>query len=87
MLGAAVQRDGRMSSMLADRVQQALALWRAARSTGSSSPATHHRWSYDEPGTMSDTVLGEHVLLGPPVPISGDGRASWGPAGPAASSR
>jgi hypothetical protein len=28
------------------------------------------------------TVVGEHVLLGPSHPITGDGRESWGPAGP-----
>ena len=26
--------------------------------------------------------VGRPVVLGPPVPIAGDGRASWGPAGP-----
>jgi SanA protein len=32
---------------------------------------------------VSDVVLGTHVLLGPPHPISGDGRTTWGPKGPA----
>lgn len=31
---------------------------------------------------VGDAALGSDVTLGPPVPISGDGRASWGPAPP-----
>jgi SanA protein len=32
---------------------------------------------------VADVALNTGVLLGPPVPITGDARASWGPAPPA----
>jgi SanA protein len=173
VLGAQVQPDGRMSAMLADRVSQAAALWRAGKVDHVLVSGDHHRWSYDEPGTMRDALLaagvpasaiftdhagfntwasmvrarkvfgvqsaivvtqgfhmsralylarsaglsaqgldadlrgygaqgkksdvrevlarvkavgdsavGAHVLLGPRIPITGDGRASWGPPAP-----
>ena len=31
---------------------------------------------------IGSALTGQHVLLGPPVPITGDGRTSWGPAPP-----
>lgn len=173
VLGAQVQPDGRMSAMLADRVSQAVALWRAGKVDRILVSGDHHRWAYDEPGTMrnallaagvpaaaiftdhagfntwasmvrarkvfdvqsaivvtqgfhmaralylgraaglsvqgldsdlrgyggqgtksglrevlarvkavGDGAIGSHVLLGPRIPISGDGRVSWGPAAP-----
>jgi SanA protein len=33
---------------------------------------------------VGDGAIGAHVMLGPPIPIGGDGRASWGPSGPPA---
>jgi len=177
VLGAQVQPDGRMSAMLADRVSQAVALWRAGKVDRILVSGDHHAWSYDEPGTMKNALLAagvpasaiftdhagfntwasmvrarkvfdvksaivvtqgfhmaralylaraaglsvqgldadlrgygaqgkksdirevlarvkavgdgaidSHVLLGPPVPISGDGRTSWGPPPPAGAS-
>jgi SanA protein len=173
VLGAQVQKDGRMSAMLADRVAQAVALWRAGKVDRILVSGDHHSWSYDEPGTMrkallaagvppsaiftdhagfntwasmvrarkvfgvkqaivvtqgfhmsralylaraagldargldadlraygaqgkkmgvrevlarvkgvGDAAIGTRVLLGPPVPIEGDGRTSWGPPPP-----
>jgi SanA protein len=175
VLGAQVQSDGQMSAMLADRVSQAVALWRAGKVDRVLVSGDHQRWSYDEPGTMKNALLaagvpasaiftdhagfntwasmvrarkvfdvhsaivvtqgfhiaralylaraaglsaqgldadlrgyggqgtksdvrevlarvkavgdgtiGSHVLLGPRIPISGDGRASWGPSTPPA---
>jgi len=177
VLGAQVQPDGRMSAMLADRVSQALALWRAGKVDRVLVSGDHQRWSYDEPGTMrnallaagvpasaiftdhagfntwasmvrarkvfdvksaivvtqgfhmaralylaraaglsaqgldsdlrgygaqgtksdlrevlarvkavGDGAIGSHVLLGPQIPITGDGRASWGPPPPGGTS-
>ena len=173
VLGAQVQPDGQMSAMLADRVRQAVSLWRAGKVDRVLVSGDHHSWSYDEPGTMrkallqagvpadaiftdhagfntwasmvrarkvfgvksaivitqgfhmaralylartaglkasgldadlrgygtqgkksnvrevlarvkavGDSAIGSHVLLGPPVPIGGDGRVSWGPPPP-----
>jgi SanA protein len=175
VLGAQVQPDGHMSAMLADRVSQAAALWRAGKVDRALVSGDHHRWSYDEPGTMKkallaagvpasaiftdhagfdtwasvvrarkvfgvdsaivvtqgfhmsralylaraaglhaqgldadlrgygaqgrksdvrevlarvkavgDSAIHAHVLLGPRIPITGDGRMSWGPAAPLA---
>jgi SanA protein len=173
VLGALVMQDGRMSTMLADRVERAVQLWRAGEVDRVLVSGDHLQWGYDEPdamrrallragvparaiftdhagvdtratmvrarrvfavqdavvvtqgfhmaralylaraagiraqGVTSDlhpygaqlrrsrirevlartksvlsTVSGRHVLLGPEHPITGDGRASWGPAGP-----
>ena len=173
VLGAQVQPDGRMSAMLADRVRQAIALWRAGKVDRVLVSGDHRSFKYDEPGIMRDALLqagvpaeaiftdhagfntwasmvrarkvfdvrsaivvtqgfhmaralylahaaglkasgldanlrgygkqgvksdvrevfarvkaigsaltGQHVLLGPPVPITGDGRTSWGPVPP-----
>jgi SanA protein len=54
--GALVQPDGRMSSMLADRVQQAAALWRAGKVRRVLVSGDHHTWSYDEPDTMRNAL-------------------------------
>lgn len=175
VLGAGVQPNGYMSGMLVDRVQRAIDLYRAGRVDKIIVSGDHHRWTYDEPGTMkrallrhgipardiftdhagfdtwssmvrarrvfgvhsaivitqgfhmgralylaraagldahgltadlhrygrqgnisdvrevlarvkavAETVTGREVLLGPPHPIAGDGRSTWGPAGPPA---
>jgi SanA protein len=174
VLGAGLNRNGSMSGMLADRVHQAVALYRAGKVDRILVSGDHHRWGYDEPGTMrnalqragvpdaaiftdhagfdtwatmeravkvfgvrsavvitqgfhmdralylaraagldatgltadlhpygrqgqissvrelfarvkavGEVVEGRHVLLGPPHPIDGDGRQTWGPAPPA----
>lgn len=50
--GALVNPDGTMSTMLADRVHGALALWRAGKVNRILVSGDHHTWAYDEPGTM-----------------------------------
>ncbi len=52
VLGAFVESDGRMSQMLADRVQGAVALWRAGKVRRILVSGDHHTWAYDEPDTM-----------------------------------
>lgn len=173
VLGALVDADGGMSSMLDDRVTQAVRLWRAGKVDRVLVSGDHGTWAYDEPTTMrkvlqahgvpADAIFEDHagfdtwasmvrtrevfgvqsavivtqgfhlarapfladaaslpatglsadlqdygyqrtrsdirelgsrvkavlstalhpdVLLGPPVPITGDGRSSWGPEPP-----
>jgi SanA protein len=173
VLGAMVHSDGRMSSMLTDRVARAAELWEAGKVDRILVSGDHGEWTYDEPdrmrqalqeagvpgrviftdhagfdtwatmrraeevfqvesavvvtqgfhidralyladqagldatGYIADTQdygaqhtksrvrellarvkavgeanLGADVLLGKPVPITGDGRSSWGPAPP-----
>jgi SanA protein len=50
--GALVEPDGRMSEMLADRVRQAVALWRAGKVDRILVSGDHGDWKYDEPTTM-----------------------------------
>jgi SanA protein len=57
VLGAYVQPDGAMSGMLRDRVTAAIELYRAGRVDRIIVSGDHHRWSYDEPGTMRDALL------------------------------
>jgi len=59
--GAFVQPDGRMSTMLADRVHQAAELWRAGKVDRILVSGDHHRWEYDEPDTMRDALEREGV--------------------------
>jgi SanA protein len=59
--GALVQPDGEMSTMLADRVAQAAALWRAGKVGRVLVSGDHHRWSYDEPDTMREALEREGV--------------------------
>ena len=173
VLGAMVHPDGRMSSMLTDRVERAAQLWEAGKVDRILVSGDHGAWRYDEPDTMrqalqaagvpgkviftdhagfdtwatmvraeevfqvesavvvtqgfhmaralyladqagvdatgftadmhgygsqhtkskvrellarvkavGDATFGTDVLLGKPVPITGDGRSSWGPAPP-----
>jgi SanA protein len=59
--GALVHSDGRMSTMLADRVHQAAALWRAGKVDRILVSGDHHRWEYDEPDTMRAGLESEGV--------------------------
>jgi SanA protein len=52
VLGAGLNRNGSMSGMLYDRVQQAIRLYRAGKVDRILVSGDHHRWGYDEPGTM-----------------------------------
>jgi SanA protein len=55
--GALVEPNGRMSSMLADRVRQAAALWHAGKVEKVLVSGDHHTWAYDEPGTMRKALV------------------------------
>jgi SanA protein len=59
--GALVQPNGMMSAMLADRVRQASALWRAGRVKRILVSGDHHTWAYDEPDTMRKALLVDGV--------------------------
>lgn len=59
--GALVKPDGKMSTMLADRVRQARALWRAGKVGRILVSGDHQRWAYDEPGTMRKALVGSGV--------------------------
>src|SRR3954452_633982 len=59
--GALVNADGQMSGMLADRVSQAAALWRAGKVKRVLVSGDHGDWAYDEPDTMRDALVKEGV--------------------------
>jgi SanA protein len=59
--GALVKPNGRMSAMLADRVRQASALWRAGKVEKILVSGDHHTWAYDEPDTMRKALVSEGV--------------------------
>lgn len=59
--GALVQPNGKMSAMLADRVRQADALWRAGKVDRILVSGDHHTWAYDEPDTMRKALVSEGV--------------------------
>jgi SanA protein len=61
VLGARVLPDGTLSPMLADRVAQALALYRAGAVDRIIVSGDHGSWSYDEPGAMRDELLARGV--------------------------
>jgi SanA protein len=61
VLGAFVRPDGHMSTMLADRVHQAAALWRAGKVDRLLVSGDHHAWSYDEPDTMRKALVQDGV--------------------------
>jgi SanA protein len=61
VLGALVQPDGHMSAMLADRVSQAAALWRAHKVDRILVSGDHHTWAYDEPDTMRKALMRQGV--------------------------
>jgi SanA protein len=59
--GALVQPNGKMSAMLADRVRQADALWRAGKVDRILVSGDHHTWAYDEPDTMRKALVADGV--------------------------
>lgn len=61
VLGAAVEADGKMSTMLADRVEQAAALWHAGKVRKILVSGDHQSWSYDEPDTMRKALVRDGV--------------------------
>jgi SanA protein len=61
VLGAFVRPSGQMSTMLADRVHQTAALWRARKVDQVLVSGDHRSWSYDEPDTMRKALVREGV--------------------------
>ncbi len=59
--GALVAADGKMSGMLADRVQDAAALWHAGKVERILVSGDHHTWAYDEPDTMRKALIKDGV--------------------------
>ncbi|HKO39166.1 MAG TPA: ElyC/SanA/YdcF family protein [Solirubrobacterales bacterium] len=59
--GALVEPDGEMSTMLADRVEQASRLWHAGKVEKILVSGDHQRWAYDEPGTMREALVRDGV--------------------------
>ncbi len=59
--GALVEPDGDMSAMLADRVEQAAALWHAGKVEKVLVSGDHGTWAYDEPGTMRKALVSAGV--------------------------
>jgi SanA protein len=55
--GALVHEDGRMSSMLADRVARTVELWEAGKVDAILVSGDHGQWTYDEPDTMRNALL------------------------------
>jgi SanA protein len=62
--GALVKPDGQMSQMLADRVHEAAALWRAGKVDRVLVSGDHHTWAYDEPDTMRKALVRDGVPPG-----------------------
>jgi SanA protein len=59
--GALVQRNGRMSTMLRDRVEQASRLWHAGKVKKILVSGDHHTWAYDEPDTMRKALVRDGI--------------------------
>jgi SanA protein len=59
--GALVEPDGEMSAMLADRVTQAVRLWRAGKVEKVLVSGDHGTWKYDEPDTMRQALVAAGV--------------------------
>jgi SanA protein len=59
--GALVERSGKMSAMLADRVKQASALWHAGTVEKILVSGDHGTWKYDEPDTMRKALVRDGV--------------------------
>jgi SanA protein len=59
--GALVNPNGSMSTMLADRVRAAAALWRAGKVDKILVSGDHHTWAYDEPDTMRKALVRDAV--------------------------
>jgi SanA protein len=55
--GALVKPNGQMSTMLADRVHSAAALWRTGKVDRILVSGDHHTWAYDEPDTMRKALV------------------------------
>ena len=61
VLGAFVQPNGKMCTMLADRVQRAVELWRAGKVDRVLVSGDHHTVGYDESDTMRNALLAQGV--------------------------
>ncbi len=59
--GALVQPNGKMSSMLAARVEQAYRLWKAGKVEKILVSGDHRSWAYDEPDTMRKQLVRDGV--------------------------
>jgi SanA protein len=59
--GAGVDARGEMSTMLADRVRQASALWHAGKVEKVLVSGDHGSWAYDEPDTMRKALVADGV--------------------------
>jgi len=59
--GALVNADGKMSAMLADRVEQAARLWHAGKVGKVLVSGDHGTWAYDEPDTMRKALVRDGV--------------------------
>jgi SanA protein len=59
--GALVMQDGTMSTMLADRVRRAAALWHAGKVEKVLVSGDHGNWGYDEPDTMRKALVADGV--------------------------
>jgi SanA protein len=59
--GALVNANGKMSGMLADRVRQAEALWKAGKVDRILVSGDHGAWVYDEPDTMRKALVADGV--------------------------
>jgi SanA protein len=59
--GALVKPNGEMSAMLADRVRQADALWKAGKVDRILVSGDHGAWVYDEPDTMRKALVAAGV--------------------------
>ncbi len=59
--GALVNPNGTMSTMLADRVRDAAALWHAGKVKRILVSGDHHSWAYDEPDTMRKALVRDGV--------------------------
>jgi SanA protein len=57
VLGALVEPDGDMSKMLADRVDQAVQLWKDGKVDRVLVSGDHGQWTYDEPTVMKNAVI------------------------------
>jgi SanA protein len=59
--GAYVEPDGKMSTMLGDRVRGALELWRSGKVDRILVSGDHGSWVYDEPDTMRKALVRDGV--------------------------
>jgi SanA protein len=59
--GAQVNPNGKMSGMLADRVDEASKLWHAGKVQKILVSGDHHTWAYDEPDTMRKALVRKGV--------------------------